>query len=129
MSTPFSRLLPLPAVAFCLIQSAQAQNDDWQTSARTLFGYYADAMVGKNYSTFLNACESKSRSLFREFTLWQMDMMSEEDLMGVLPFDETGRPIPLKDLVMMNDNRFWTVYTETMKKRERRTVERLLPSR
>lgn len=118
MNSPFSRLLPaVLAISICAPAALRAE-EDWQQAGRTLFDYYADAMVGKNYSTFINACESKSRSLFREFTLWQMDLMSEDDLMRVLPSDENGRPISLKDLIEMDDNKFWTVYTESMKKRE-----------
>ncbi|MES2706656.1 MAG: hypothetical protein V4726_08645 [Verrucomicrobiota bacterium] len=118
MNSPFPRLIPVVA-AFCLSAPALSRaQDDWQEAGRTLFDYYADAMVGKNYSTFINSCESKSRSLFREFTLWQMDLMSDDDLMRVLPSDEQGRPISLKELIEMDDNKFWAVYTESMRKRE-----------
>jgi hypothetical protein len=124
MHSPFPRLIPaLVAASLTCSASAVRAEEDWQEAARTLFGYYADAMVGKNYSTFLNACESKSRAFFRELTLWQMDMMSDEDLMQVLPSDENGRPIALKDLIAMTDNQFWNVYTESMRKREMAVAE------
>jgi len=95
-----------------------AAEEDWQEAGRNLFDLYADAMQGKNYSLFINNCESKSRSLFREFTLWQMDLMTEDDLMGVLPRDDAGRPISLKALVELNDEQFWVIYTDWMRKRE-----------
>ena len=92
--------------------------EDWQEAGRNLFESYADAMQGKNYSTFIANCESKSRSLFREFTLWQMDLMTDDDLMGVLPYDKDNRPIPLKSLLELSDEQFWVLYTDWMRKRE-----------
>lgn len=123
MNSPFPRLIPAVLAISLSSASALRAQDDWQQAGRTLFGYYADAMIGKNYSTFINSCESKSRSLFRELTLWQMDMMSDEDLLAVLPSDENGRPIALKDLIAMTDNQFWNVYTESMRKREMAVAE------
>ena len=92
--------------------------EDWQAAGRALFQSYADAMQGKNYSVFISNCETKSRSLFREFTLWQMDLMTNDDLMGVLPYTADGQPIPLKSLIALSDTDFWTIYTDWMRKRE-----------
>ncbi len=105
----------------CLALAAPARlraGEDWQEAGRNLFQSYADAMQGKNYSVFISNCESKSRSLFREFTLWQMDLMSDDDLMGVLPRDDGGNPISLKALLELDDERFWFLYTDWMRKRE-----------
>ena len=105
----------------CLALAAPARlraEEDWQEAGRNLFQSYADAMQGKNYSVFISNCESKSRSLFREFTLWQMDLMSDDDLMGVLPRDDGGNPISLKALLELDDERFWFLYTDWMRKRE-----------
>ena len=90
----------------------------WEEAGRSLFESYAEAMQGKNYSVFIANCESKSRSLFREFTLWQMDLMTEDDLMGVLPRDDAGRAISLKALLELDDEQFWVLYTDWMRKRE-----------
>lgn len=118
MNSPLLRSILL-LLALCLAPAPRVRaEEDWQQAGRTLFNYYANAMQGTEYATFLNACESKSRTLFREFTLWQMGMMSDAELMRVLPNNDNGRPIPLKDLVAMDDNHFWAVYTDTMKKRE-----------
>jgi|GEM_PF-5854874 hypothetical protein len=105
----------------CLALAAPARlraEEDWQEAGRNLFQSYADAMQGKNYSVFISNCESKSRSLFREFTLWQMDLMTDDDLMGVLPRDDGGNAISLKALVELDDERFWFLYTDWMRKRE-----------
>lgn len=114
------RLLLL-CLALCTVVAParlRAAEEDWQAAGRDLFASYADAMQGKNYSTFIANCESKSRSLFREFTLWQMDLMTDEDLMGVLPYNKDNQPIPLKSLLELTDEQFWVLYTDWMRKRE-----------
>ena len=115
----FSRLL-LFSLALCTLAAPARLRaaEDWQAAGRDLFASYADAMQGKNYSTFIANCESKSRSLFREFTLWQMDLMTDDDLMGVLPYDKDNRPIPLKSLLELTDEQFWVLYTDWMRTRE-----------
>lgn len=116
---PFSRFLLLAAGLVLLIHPARLRaEEDWQEAGRELFASYADAMQGRNYATFISNCETKSRSLFREFTLWQMDLMTDADLMGVLPYDKDGRPIPLNALVKLSDEEFWVLYTDWMRKRE-----------
>lgn len=130
--TPTSPMkIPRLILLFCLALCTFAApgrlraEEDWQDAGRTLFDIYADAMQGKNYSVFINNCESKSRSLFREFTLWQMDLMTDEDLMGVLPRDENNRPISLKQLVELDDKQFWVLYTDWMRKRELAMADKL----
>lgn len=105
-------LLLLLALGFTAAPARLQAEEDWQTAGRDLFQSYADAMQGKNYSVFIGNCESKSRSLFREFTLWQMDLMTDDDLMGVLPYNADGKPIPLKALLELSDTDFWTIYTD-----------------
>jgi hypothetical protein len=118
MKTVFRFLLPVLAVFVVASPVRLKAEEDWQAAGRDLFASYADAMQGKNYSVFIGNCETKSRSLFREFTLWQMDLMTEEDLMGALPYDQDGRPVPLITLLQMTDAQFWTLYTDWMRKRE-----------
>lgn len=123
---PSSRLLWICLSICGLAWPARLRADeDWQEAGRTLFQYYADAMQGKNYSTFIANCEGKSRSLFRELTLWQMDLMTDDDLMGVLPRDPDGRPVSLKGLAQLSDNEFWMLYTDWMRKRELVMAEKL----
>ena len=115
---------PLRLLAFCLAWCAVLgplrvrAGEAWEEAGRGLFDSYAEAMQGKNYSVFIANCESKSRSLFREFTLWQMDLMTEDDLMGVLPRDDAGRAISLQALLELDDEHFWVLYTDWMRKRE-----------
>ncbi len=113
------RLL-LTTLIFCgaAAPSRLRAEEDWQAAGRDLFHSYAEAMQGRSYSTFIGNCESKSRSLFREFTLWQMDLMTEDDLMGVLPYNADGKPVPLITLLQMSDEEFWVLYTDWMRKRE-----------
>ncbi len=125
MNIPF-RILLLCLALFTLAAPARLRaQEDWQAAGRNLFDIYADAMQGKNYSAFIASCESKSRSLFREFTLWQMDLMTEDDLMGVLPRDDAGRPISLKALLELTDDQFWVLYTDWMRKRELAITEKV----
>jgi hypothetical protein len=117
-------ITPLRPLVVCLasvsiVEPARLHaEEEWQEAGRTLFGYYSDAMRGVNYSAFIGNCESSTRSLFRECTLWQMDLMTDEDLMGVLPRDDQDRPIALKDLLKLDDEKFWVLYTDWMRKRE-----------
>lgn len=117
----------LLGLALCLFiaPSRLRAEEDWKEAGRTLFDLYADAMQGKNYSAFIANCEGKSRSLFREFTLWQMDLMTDEDLMGVLPRDDAGRAISLKALLELDDGQFWVLYTDWMRKRELAITEKV----
>lgn len=118
MNAPLRILLLCLALCTVAAPARLRAEEDWQEAGRNLFDIYADAMQGKNYSTFIASCESNSRSLFREFTLWQMDLMTDEDLMGVLPRDDAGRAISLKALLELNDDQFWVLYTDWMRKRE-----------
>ena len=110
--------LLVAAVSHIAAPARLRAEEEWQVAGRDLFQSYADAMQGKNYAAFLSNCETKSRSLFREFTLWQMDLMTDDDLMGVLPYNADGKPIPLKSLIALSDTDFWTIYTDWMRKRE-----------
>ena len=118
MNMLFRLLLLVLVLGYVSAPARLRAEEDWQASGRDLFQSYADAMQGKNYSVFINNCETKSRSLFREFTLWQMDLMTDDDLMGVLPYNAEGKPVPLITLLEMSDSDFWTVYTDWMRKRE-----------
>ena len=118
MKSVLRPILLLIAICSTASPARVRAEEDWQQAGRDLFQSYADAMQGKNYGVFLNNCESKTRSLFREFTLWQMDLMTDDDLMGVLPYDPEGRPVPLKTLIALSDTEFWTLYTDWMRKRE-----------
>ena len=113
MKNAFRLLLLILALCHIASPARLRAEEDWQAAGRDLFESYADAMQGKNYSVFIGNCESKARSLFREFTLWQMDLMTEEDLMGVLPYDADGRPVPLITLLKMSDPDFWTAVKNT----------------
>lgn len=118
MTTPLRPLIVCLAVSSIVAPASLRAEEDWQEAGRTLFNYYADAMKGVNYSAFIANCESSTRSLFRECTLWQMDLMTDEDLMGVLPRDNEDRPISLKALLQLDDEKFWVLYTDWMRKRE-----------
>jgi hypothetical protein len=125
MKNPLRLLLLCLALGMLAAPARLRAQDDWQQAGRNLFDIYADAMQGKNYSAFIASCESRTRSLFREFTLWQMDLMTEDDLMGVLPRDDAGRPISLKALLELTDEQFWVLYTDWMRKRELAITEKV----
>lgn len=125
------RILPLLLILCAtLLRPAPAMAQEaWKEEARKLFETYRNAMAGRNYSEFLQSCETESRNLFRQLTLYHMDQLSHEELMAVLPRDPGGNPVPLKVLAEMSDAEFWTFYTASMRMREKEAEKMIKETR